>query len=119
LKSELPPLFKVGITVRCRAFQAQPQTEKRFFTGKAGEKTDSILFRPLRRAKVCDAFSKNLVEFRRRSGEIRSSAFSGATCACQKTLLAPPVCPQGARRGVQSPFSKKLAFLKPKSDLVK
>ena len=35
----------------------------------------------------------SLAEFRHYSAEIIFNTFSGATCACQKTLLAPPVCP--------------------------
>ena len=50
---------------------------------------------------------KNLVEFRRRSDEKEANLFSGATCACQKTLLGLSVCPMGARNRPQAPFSEK------------
>ena len=47
---------------------------------------------------------KNLVEFRHHSGEIKLNPFSGATCACRKTLLSLPVYPKGARSRLQSHF---------------
>ena len=53
---------------------------------------------------------QNLVEFRHRSGEIRSEPFSGATCACQKTLLGLPVCPSGAHSRPQALISKSMLF---------
>jgi hypothetical protein len=39
----------------CDGQLARLQAEKCFFTGKAGKKTDLILFRSLRRAKLCEA----------------------------------------------------------------
>ena len=61
--------------------------------------------------------SKNLVEFRRRNGEIKSDPFSGATCACQKTLLGLQtweLCATGAQflrcSRPQSPLSEKACF---------
>jgi len=58
--------------------------------------------------------SKNLVEFRRRNGEIKSNKFSGATCACQKTLLSLQMwklCAPGAQfmrcSRLQTPVSEK------------
>ena len=63
--------------------------------------------------------SKNLVEFRRRNGEIKSSTFSGATCACQKTLLSlqtRKLCAAGARfmrcSRLQSPMSEKACLFR-------
>ena len=63
------------------------------------------------------ACSKNLVEFRRRSGERKSQSFSPATCAAEKILLRLQVwnlCAVGAqimRAADCSPFVKKEYFL--------
>ena len=63
------------------------------------------------------ACSKNLVEFRRRSGERKSRSFSPATCAAEKILLRLQVwnlCAVGAqimRAADCSPFFKKEYFL--------
>ena len=63
------------------------------------------------------ACSKNLVEFRRRSGERKSRSFSPATCAAEKILLRLQVwnlCAVGAqimRAADCSPFVKKEYFL--------
>ena len=60
---------------------------------------------------------KNLVEFRRRSGERKSRSFSPATCAAEKILLRLQVwnlCALGAqimRAADCSPFVKKEYFL--------
>ena len=60
---------------------------------------------------------KNLVEFRRRSGERKSRSFSPATCAAEKILLRLQVwnlCAVGAqimRAADCSPFVKKEYFL--------
>ena len=54
---------------------------------------------------------KSLAEFRHRSAEIKSNLFFPATCAWEKTLHAPPVCPQGTRRGVQIFLKRRLACL--------
>jgi len=63
--------------------------------------------------------SKNLVEFRRRNGEIKSNTFSGATYACQKTLLSlqtRKLCAAGARfmrcSRLQSPMSEKACLFR-------
>ena len=59
---------------------------------------------------------ENLVEFHRHSGEIKFGLFSGATCACQKTLLSlqtRKLCAAGAQfmrcSRLQSPVSEKAA----------
>ena len=54
----------------------------------------------------------SLAEFRRLGGERSFNVFSGATCACRKTLLGLPVCPKDARSRPQSPFVKRLCLFK-------